>query len=99
MEQDNHFKIIVPSYNNELWLRMCLRSVQLQNYENYHCIIIDDCSSDKSVEVIKKTISGNSKFTLIENNERKLALRNIYEAIDSFNLNDEELKSLLKKYI
>jgi glycosyltransferase involved in cell wall biosynthesis len=91
MAVNNHFKIIVPSYNNELWLHMCLRSVRLQSYDNYQCIIIDDCSSDKSVEIIKKEIAGNSKFTLVENNERKLALRNIYEAVDDFELNDEDI--------
>ena len=52
MNINNHFKIIVPSYNNEKWLQACLRSVKLQTYDNYQCIIVDDCSSDKSVEII-----------------------------------------------
>jgi len=91
MLADNHFKIIVPSYNNEKWLRMCLRSVQLQNYDNYQCIIIDDCSSDKSTEVIKNTIDDDPRFVLIENTKRQLALKNIYDAIANFNLNDEDI--------
>jgi glycosyltransferase involved in cell wall biosynthesis len=76
-----HFKIIIPSYNNEKWLRLCIRSVKLQNYNNYQCIITDDHSSDKSVKIIKEEINKNSKFVLVENKEQKLALRNIYEAI------------------
>ena len=77
----NHFKIIIPSYNNEKWLKACIRSVKMQAYKNYQCVIIDDCSTDKSVEVIEQEIEGNSNFLFIKNEERKLALRNIYDAI------------------
>lgn len=91
MKQDNHFKIIVPSYNNEKWLHMCLKSVQLQNYDNYQCIIIDDCSSDRSVEIIKNAIGEDSNFVLIENTKRQLALKNIYDAIANSDIKDEDI--------
>ena len=41
MKSDNHFKIIIPSYNNEKWLSACLKSVKLQGYENYQCIVVE----------------------------------------------------------
>jgi len=91
MAINNHFKIIVPSYNNERWISACLKSVKAQNYENYQCIVVDDCSSDKSVEITKKEIDENSKFMFLENKERKLALRNIYEAIEVSNPTDEDI--------
>ena len=78
----NHFKIIIPSYNNEKWLKACIRSVKKQNYDNYQCIIVDDLSSDSSCEIIEKEIEGNSNFVFVKNEERKMALRNIYEAIE-----------------
>jgi len=86
-----HFKIIVPSYNNEKWLRACLGSVKLQNYDNYQCIVVDDCSTDKSVETIEQEIGEDSKFMFIKNEERKLALRNIYEAVEHSNPNQEDV--------
>jgi len=89
--ENNHFKIIVPSYNNEKWLRACLRSVKLQTYQDYECIIVDDCSSDESVPIIKEEIVENPNFRLIQNTERKLALRNIYEAIVSSNPSAEDV--------
>ena len=82
MTIENHFKIIIPSYNNEKWLRACLNSVKLQKYENYQCIIVDDCSTDKSTTIIEEEIADNDKFVLVKNKTRKLALRNIYEAIE-----------------
>ena len=77
----NHFKIIIPSYNNAKWLKACIRSVKKQAYKDYQCIIIDDCSNDKSVEIIEKEIEGYPSFLFIKNEERKLALKNIYEAV------------------
>ena len=49
---DNHFKIIVPLYNVEKWIKRCLRSIKLQTYKNFECIIIDDISTDNSVSII-----------------------------------------------
>ena len=91
MTIDNHFKIIVPSYNNEKWLCACLKSVKLQVYDNYQCIIVDDCSTDGSCQIIEEEISENPKFVLIKNNVRKLALRNIYEAIEYSSPDKEDI--------
>jgi len=88
---NHHFKIIVPSYNNEKWIASCLKSVMLQNYENYQCIVIDDCSEDKSVDISTELVNDDSRFTLINNDERKLALRNIYEAIESSSPSSEDI--------
>lgn len=48
-----YFKIIIPNYNNEKWLDKCLNSVYNQTFKDYKVIIIDDMSTDKSVDIIK----------------------------------------------
>lgn len=48
------FKIIIPNYNNEKWLDKCLSSVQEQTFKDYEVVVIDDVSTDSSVEIIKK---------------------------------------------
>ena len=91
MSVNHHFKIIVPSYNNEKWISSCLKSVMLQNYENYQCIVIDDCSGDKSVDISSQLVQGDERFLLINNTERKLALRNIYESVELSNPGAEDI--------
>ena len=54
----NHFKIVIPSFNNEEWLKACIKSVKRQNYQNYQCIIIDDCSTDNSCSIIDEKLKG-----------------------------------------
>lgn len=48
------FSIIIPNYNNAEWLDKCLESIMKQTYKNYDVIVIDDCSTDNSVEIIEK---------------------------------------------
>lgn len=47
-----YFKIIIPNYNNEKWLNKCLDSIYNQTFKDYKVIIIDDMSTDKSVDII-----------------------------------------------
>lgn len=48
------FKIIIPNFNNEEWLDKCLSSVFNQTYKEFEVIVIDDMSTDHSIDIIKK---------------------------------------------
>lgn len=43
--------VIVPSYNHAPYLKECLESALAQDYPELEVIVIDDCSSDNSVEI------------------------------------------------
>lgn len=53
---DKQYKIgiIVPNYNNEKWIEKCLKSIINQTYRNYQIIVIDDCSTDNSIDIATK---------------------------------------------
>ena len=46
--------IIIPVYNVALYLERCLNSVLSQTYENYEVIIVNDGSTDNSLEICKR---------------------------------------------
>jgi len=46
--------IIVPVYNTERYLNRCLDSLINQSYSNFELIIVDDGSTDNSLEICKK---------------------------------------------
>jgi glycosyltransferase involved in cell wall biosynthesis len=46
--------IIIPNYNHEPFLDQRIQSVLNQTYQDFEVIILDDCSSDNSREVIEK---------------------------------------------
>jgi glycosyltransferase involved in cell wall biosynthesis len=80
---ENNFKIVVPFYNVEKWITYCVRSIKSQSYKNYQCFLIDDISTDNTVEILKKEIEGHENFHLIQNKEKKFALKNIHDTLES----------------
>lgn len=58
--------IIIPVYNNGLFLSRCLESVFKQTYENIQVVIYDDASTDKRTKDILKTLDiKNSNNTIV----------------------------------
>ena len=54
-KKDNpKISVISPIYNNELFILRFLNSIQSQNYNDLEIILIDDCSIDNSIKLIKK---------------------------------------------
>ena len=49
-----YFSIIIPNYNSENTIRKCLDSILSQTFKNYEVIIVDDMSTDNSVNIIKE---------------------------------------------
>lgn len=76
----NKFIIAMPFYNAKKWVSKSIKSVKLQDYDNFHCVVADDCSTDDSYEVCKKAIDGDSRFTLVKNEKNLGPLGNAYEA-------------------
>jgi len=46
--------VIVSNYNGEKTIGKCLERIFSSNYKNYEVIVVDDCSTDDSVKIIKK---------------------------------------------
>jgi len=46
--------IIIPTYNGSGWIEACIKSILTQSFQDYTIIISDDCSSDDTVDLIRK---------------------------------------------
>ncbi|WPO79500.1 glycosyltransferase family 2 protein [Flavobacterium sp. KACC 22761] len=65
------FSILVANYNNGHFFKDCYESVLNQTYYNWEVIIVDDASTDNSVEIIKQITGDDSRFKLFENKNNK----------------------------
>lgn len=54
--------ICIPNYNNARFIKECIESCLSQNYDDLEIIIIDDCSTDNSLEIIKQFHDPRIKF-------------------------------------
>jgi glycosyltransferase involved in cell wall biosynthesis len=57
--------IITPTYNHEKYIEECIESVLEQTYENWEMIIIDDASTDKTFDLIKKYKKVDSRIKIL----------------------------------
>jgi len=54
--------IIIPTFNSEKYIRDTLNSVQNQIYKNWECILVDDLSTDTTVEIITEYTNFDFRF-------------------------------------
>jgi glycosyltransferase involved in cell wall biosynthesis len=58
--------IVIPLYNKEEYILQALQSIQKQTLSSWECIIIDDGSTDSSVEIVIQFIrQDQERFSLI----------------------------------
>lgn len=51
--------IIIPIYNVALYVEKCLRSVQFQTYSDIEIILVNDCSTDNSMDIVNNIVNDN----------------------------------------
>ena len=71
--------VVIPLFNKEQWITQTLLSVYSQTYPNWECLIIDDGSTDRSLETVNKFIlSHPGKWRIItQANKGQTLARNL----------------------
>ena len=59
--------IVVPVFNKSLYLKGLLESLKNQKYKNCEFILVNDCSTDDSREIIQSYLTNDDRFILIDN--------------------------------
>lgn len=57
--------LIVPIYNAEKYLKICLNSIVNQTYQDYEIILVDDGSTDNSGSICDQFASQDNRFRVI----------------------------------
>lgn len=63
------FKVIIPNYNSEEYIKECINSILSQTFKDFEIVIVDDISTDNSVEIIKSF--KDKRIHLVENKEKR----------------------------
>lgn len=58
--------VIIPLFNAEKYIAQTIESVISQTYQNWELIIVDDCSTDNSTEIVKGYEAKDRRIKLIE---------------------------------
>ncbi len=77
--------VIIPAWNSAKWLPTTIRGLQKQSWKNLEIIIVDDFSSDNTLEVARALAAGDSRIKVLANhtNRGAYASRNFALEISS----------------
>ena len=59
--------IVTPAYNAHRFIGECIESVIAQSYQNWELIIIDDGSTDETVDIIQQYVNRDYRIILFSN--------------------------------
>ena len=59
--------IIMPTYNCGCFITESIRSVQVQTYQNWELIIVDDCSEDGTIGIVQDIQKGDHRIHVFSN--------------------------------
>ena len=68
---DSLVSIVIPNYNRANLIGETLDSIIQQTYRNWECIIVDDCSTDDSLQLIEGITKGDPRIKIFLNNNNQ----------------------------
>ncbi len=75
---ENSVSVVVPAYNRQKTIERAIASALQQNYPVHEIIVVDDCSTDNTVQIIQEFVKHDSRIKLLrhERNKGAQAARN-----------------------
>ncbi|ECP8719760.1 glycosyltransferase family 2 protein, partial [Campylobacter jejuni] len=73
--------IILPTFNVEKYIAKALESCINQSFKDIEIIVVDDCGSDKSIDIAKEYAKKDDRIKIIHNEENLKLLRARYEGV------------------
>jgi glycosyltransferase involved in cell wall biosynthesis len=72
--------VLTPVYNGEKFLRECIESVLAQEYENWEYVLVNNCSTDNSLQIMKEYAEKDSRIRIHDNDEFLQQMQNLNHA-------------------
>ena len=66
--KNKFFSVIVTTYNSSKYIEKTINSILKQNFLDYEIILVDDCSNDDTIELVKKQFSNHVKILSTDKN-------------------------------
>ena len=84
--------VVTPMYNEEEHLADCIESILAQTYSNWELIVVDNCSTDRSLEVAWRYASKDSRIRIVKSQTCIRALANHNRALEQMSSDSKYCK-------
>jgi len=58
--------VVIPIYNAAPYLAQCLSSIKMQTYKGLQVVLVDDGSTDESIEIAQSFVDADNRFSLYQ---------------------------------
>jgi glycosyltransferase involved in cell wall biosynthesis len=83
--------ILTTMYNCSTWLEKCILTIKNQTYNNFECYLLNDISTDNSIEIAKSIINEDARFHIINNTKKHYQPGNYDQIIRSDKVDDHDI--------
>lgn len=99
--------VLIPAYNYAHYLSEAIDSVLGQTYKNFELIVVDNCSTDNTEEIVNNYAKHDTRIKFVRNQENIGMYRNYNQAlllatgdyIKFLNADDKFEPTLLEKFV
>jgi glycosyltransferase involved in cell wall biosynthesis len=94
LNQQPLVSVVTPVYNTGKYLAECIESVLTQTYDNWEYVIVDNCSTDRSLEIAQHYARQDARIRIHENDEFLNQMQNWNHAMRQISLESKYCKVL-----
>ena len=92
MQQTPLISVITPVYNGEAFLSECIESVLAQTYTNWECVIVNNCSTDRTLEIASAYAAKDARIRTHTNDSFLDLIPNWNNALRTMSINSKYCK-------
>src|SRR5258708_1290436 len=59
--------VVTPAYNEERYIQECIDSILAQTYSNWHLVVVDNGSTDRTFDIVQSNVAKDSRISTIRN--------------------------------
>lgn len=84
--------VVTPFYNTERYLAECIESVLKQSYRNFEYILLNNCSTDASLQIAESYARKDKRIIVFSNKEFLSQVQNYNHALEKLSTNSKYCK-------
>lgn len=74
--------VLIPVYNVEAFVKEAILSICNQSYKNIEIIVVDDCSTDNTYNIVAELVPNDARIKLFKNNKNSKIVKTLNFALE-----------------